>query len=341
MSESARHGSHVEHAFALEGGGSLPEARAAYLTLGRLNDDRSNAVLVTHGYTSSHTFVLPGSTAAEGSWSGLVGPGCAIDTDRYFVVASNALGSCHGSTGPASIDPRTGRAWGPDFPRITFGDVVRLQRCLLDGLGIARLRAVVGVSMGGFQALQWGVQYPDAVERVGAVLTHVHGRAVAPDGTGPLLAQLAASPGWNGGRFAPGALQDVLVPMRMATLQRYGMAQWLTDQGLDPDAREASLHAMAEQWAGQFDANSMVTLLDAVSNFDVTGQLGSLRARVLLVLSTTDALFPAEQGPATAALLKSQGVDVAFHALQSAYGHLASGLDWRGWETPLRQLIER
>lgn len=341
MSEAAHHAAHVEREFALERGGALPEARAAYLTLGRLNPDRSNAVLVAHGYTSSHTFVLPGSTAAEGSWSGLVGPGCAIDTDRYFVIASNALGSCHGSTGPASIDPTRGRPWGPDFPRITFGDIVRLQRRLLDSLGIVRLRAVVGVSMGGFQALQWGVQYPGAVQRVGAVLTHVHGRTVAPGGTGPLLAQLAAAPGWNGGHFAPGVMHDVLARMRMATLQRYGMDQWLTDEGLGPDTRAAALQAMAQRWAASFDANSMVTLLDAMLSFDVTGELASLRAKVLLVLSTTDVLFPASEGPATVALLARHGADVAFHPLQSAYGHLASGLDWRGWEAPLRQLVDR
>jgi homoserine O-acetyltransferase/O-succinyltransferase len=335
------HGAHVEHSFALERGGSLPEARAAYLTLGRLNAERSNAVMLAHGYTSSHTFVLPGSTAAEGSWSGLVGPGCAIDTDRYFVIASNALGSCHGSTGPATIDPATGRPWGPDFPRITFGDMVRLQRLLLESLGIARLRAVVGVSMGGFQALQWGIQYPNSMDRVGAVLTHVHGRTVAPGGTGPLLAQLETATGWNDGHYAPGAMQDVLARMRVATLQRYGMEKWLADEGLDPEARVASLQSMGKQWAESFDANAMVTLLDAIGKFDITGELGSLQAKTLLVLCTTDALFPATEGPATVELLASRGADVAFHPLHSAYGHLASGLDWRSWEAPLRQLIEQ
>jgi homoserine O-acetyltransferase/O-succinyltransferase len=340
MNETVHHAEHIEREFALELGGSLPEARAAYLTLGQLNADRSNAILIAHGYTSSHTFVLPASTAAEGSWSGLIGPGCAIDTDRYFVVASNALGSCHGTTGPASINPASGLPWGPDFPRITFSDIVRLQRWLLGSLGIVRLRAVVGVSMGGFQALQWGVQYPDAVERIGAVLTHVHGRSVAPTGTEPLLAQLATTPGWNGGRFAPGAMQDVLVRMRMGTLQRYGMEKWLEDDGLDPDSRASVLNAMSTQWAKSFDANSMVTLLDAIQNFDVTGKLSALCAKVLLVLSTSDALFPANEGPAIAALLESHGVDVEFHALQSAYGHLASGLDWRRWDEPLRRLVD-
>src|SRR5690606_9258434 len=116
--------------FQLAGGEVLPHADIAYVTLGKLNEEGTNAVLVTHGYTSSHRFILADDGASEGAWSGLVGPGKAIDTDRFFVICSNALGSCYGSTGPASIDPRTGRAYGAGFPEIKFDDVVRLQRAL-------------------------------------------------------------------------------------------------------------------------------------------------------------------------------------------------------------------
>lgn len=136
-------------------------------------------------------------------------------------------------------------------------------------------------------------------------------------------------------------MHDVLARMRIATLQRYGMENWLADQGLDPGSRAASLQAMAKQWAESFDANSMVTLFDAISTFDTTAELAALRANVLLVLSTSDALFPASEGPTIAALLASHGVKVAFHSLQSAYGHLASGLDWTAWEAPLRQLVNQ
>lgn len=144
----AMHGVHVERNFVLSSGVVLAEVNLAYVTLGRLNSERNNAVLVTHGYTSSHTFVLPDSTAAEGSWSELVGPGKAIDTDRFFVISSNTLGSCYGSTGPASIDPATGRCWGPAFPVIDFSDVIALQKSLVDAWGIRKLHAVAGVSMG-------------------------------------------------------------------------------------------------------------------------------------------------------------------------------------------------
>lgn len=121
-------------------------------------------VLVTHGFTSSHLFIGRASPAAsEGTWSGLVGPGRAIDTGRFFVVSSNMLGSSYGSTAPASTDPATGQPYGPDFPRLTLSDIVAAQRRMLSGMGIERLVAVVGPSYGGFQALAWGIDHPGAV----------------------------------------------------------------------------------------------------------------------------------------------------------------------------------
>src|SRR5258705_5145626 len=135
----------------LRHGGVLRDAGLAYVTYGALAPDRRNAVLLTHGYTSSHRFA-EGGAAAEGSWAPLVGPGRAIDTDRFFVVSSHMLGSSYGSTGPASIDPRTGRAYRPDVPPITLGDIVTAQRRLLGQLGVRELAAVGRPSYRGFQA---------------------------------------------------------------------------------------------------------------------------------------------------------------------------------------------
>jgi|SRR4051794_3576357 len=133
----------------LEGGGTLPEVTLAYVTRGRLAPDGRNAILVTHGYTSGPRMIEPGVASSEGAWSTLVGPGAPIDTDRYFVVCSNMLGSSYGSTNAASIDPRSGKPYGSRFPKITVTDIVTAQKRLLGQLGVTHLRAVVGPSMVG------------------------------------------------------------------------------------------------------------------------------------------------------------------------------------------------
>ncbi len=157
--------------FRVSGGEVLPEVTIAYCTRGRLAPDGRNAILVTHGYTSSHRMIVPGGASSEGAWSTLVGPGAAIDTDRYYVVCSNMLGSSYGSTNAASIDPRTGRPYGSRFPAITVADIVTAQKLLLDHLGVTHLRAVVGPSYGGFQAFQWAVTFPDFMDGIVPVVT--------------------------------------------------------------------------------------------------------------------------------------------------------------------------
>ena len=151
--------------FRLQSGIVMPEVTIAYATLGRLAPDRGNAVLVTHGNTSGPQMIDPGGSTGEGSWNELVGPGKAVDTDRYFAICPNMLGSSYGSTNAASIDPATGKPYGPRFPDITVSDIVATQRLLLDHLGIEKLVAIVGPSYGGFQAFQWAVNYPDAMQR--------------------------------------------------------------------------------------------------------------------------------------------------------------------------------
>src|SRR5271155_4366591 len=164
--------------FPLADGTVMPEATIAYETYGRLappngpNGGR-NAILCTHGYTASHHFA--GRSAANGSqpgsWDGLIGPGKAIDTDKLFVVASNMLGSSFGSTNGASLDPRTGKPYGPDFPAITVRDIVAAQKALIEMLGVRHLAAVAGPSYGGYQAFQWAVAYPGMMDAVVAVVT--------------------------------------------------------------------------------------------------------------------------------------------------------------------------
>src|SRR5690349_11099752 len=188
--------------FRLSDGTAMPEAEVAYETYGRLAHDGSNAVLIVHGYTSSHHAAgrNPANGNQPGWWNGLIGPGKAIDTDKLFVVSSNMLGSSFGSTNGASIDPATGKPYGPDFPAITVHDIVAAQKLLLDELGVKRLVAVAGPSYGGYQAFQWAVDYPDFVDGVVAVVTAP--RSQSPERSlAELQARLAKDPEWNGGRY--------------------------------------------------------------------------------------------------------------------------------------------
>ena len=159
---------------ALHSGRVLPDVQLAYATYGQLSARGDNAILVTHGYTASHALLAHGSGVAEGSWAPLIGPRRPLDPERFFIVCPNMLGSCYGSTGPASIDPATGRLYGGQFPDITFGDIVASQYALLQRLGVTHLRAVVGPSMGGFQALQWAVDHPRFVDVAAAIVSSTH-----------------------------------------------------------------------------------------------------------------------------------------------------------------------
>lgn len=320
----------------LRHGGVLRDARLAYVTYGAPAPDGRNAVLLTHGYTSSHLFA-EGGAAAEGSWAALVGPGRAIDTDRFFVVSSNMLGSSYGSTGPASIDPGTGRAYGPDFPPITLGDIVGAQRRLLERLGVRQLAAVVGPSYGGFQAFAWGVEFPDFVRALALVTTAP--RVVGAIPLDPLRRRLAADPRWNGGRHDAGAMVDTMTALREDTLRRYGMDAVLAARLPGAGERATALRAMARQWAEVFDPHSLLVLGAAANEFDATPGFARLRARVLFVLSTTDALFPPTLAATVMSALAAAGVDATYEQLDSPYGHLAPGADAAKWAPALARFL--
>src|SRR5207249_2559890 len=209
-------------AFKLESGQVLPELTLAYETYGRLAPDGRNAILVTHGFTSNHhaagKYTVTDPTA--GWWDGLIGPGKAIDTDRYFVVSSNMLGSSYGTTAPASQNPKTGKPYGPDFPDITLRDIIGAQKVLLDGLGVQHLVAVAGPSYGGYQAFQWAVTYPTFMSGVVPVVS-------APKGSGgdasvkALQDRFATDPNWNGGwHYDRGGIFPTLLQLRIETLER-------------------------------------------------------------------------------------------------------------------------
>lgn len=316
----------------------------AFARYGQLAPDGRNAILVTHGYTASHFMLAHGEGVAEGSWAPLIGPGKPLDTDRYFIVCANMLGSSYGTTGPASLDPATGQPYGPDFPDITLSDIVDVQRRLLTHLGVRHLKAIVGPSYGGFQALQWAVDHPDWVSNIGVVVS----APFLADGEHlnlpKLLASLRADPNWNGGRYHDhhdrGGVTDTLRQLRAETLQSYGMDEVLAARGLAPAERATRIAAMADTWAHEFDANAMVTLLKAALKFDVRPALGRITADVLYVIASSDKLFP--PNPQDLAALQTTRGQRPLHyvEMQTPFGHQASGPAHALWSGALQTLLD-
>jgi homoserine O-acetyltransferase/O-succinyltransferase len=330
------------HDFALANGTTLPEATIAYETYGRLAPHGRNAVLITHGYTGSHHAAgrNPANGNQPGTWDGLIGPGKAIDTDRLFVVASNMLGSSYGSTNAASINPATGRPYGPDFPAIMLRDIIAAQKALLDRLGVRHLVAVAGPSYGGYQAFQWAVAYPDFVDAIVPVNTAPWASANTDKQLADMTARLATDPEWNGGRYyGSSECKAVLTEIRIETLKRYGIEASMARRYADPAERETAIRAVAANWAGNWDANSLLILRRALLGFDARPEFGKIKAKVLYVLCRTDALFPPKIAPGIMQALAEAGVEARYFELDSDLGHSSSGQEHAKWSRVLRDFL--
>jgi len=315
----------------LQSGAVLPRVDVAFAHYGRLAEDGGNAVLVTHGYTASHRMLAHGDGVAEGSWAPLIGPGKVLDTDRYFIVCSNMLGSSYGTTGPASTDPATGRRYGADFPAFTLADIVEVQHRLLAQLGVRRLRCVVGPSYGGFQALQWAVDHADMVDSIGVIVSAPYLPPSEHMDLPRLEAALAAAP-------AHGGVEATLKRLRIATMQAYGMEEVLAARGLSPAEREQAIDVMSGRWAQEFDADSLVALLRAAVVFDLRRHLDRVGCRVLHVVASTDKLFPPDQ--AVQADMAGIRGPCRYLEMQTPFGHQASGPAHALWSGALRELLE-
>ncbi|GAA3038578.1 homoserine O-acetyltransferase MetX [Microbacterium dextranolyticum] len=351
-------------AFRTENGQGLPFARLAYEAWGELNAARDNAVLILHALTGdSHVRgeAGPGHPTA-GWWEDVVGPGAAIDTDRWFVVAPNMLGGCQGSTGPSSIGP-DGREWGPRFPYLTIRDQVAAQVALADDLGIGRWAAVIGGSMGGMHALEWGVGHPDRLERL-AVL------AAPPTTTADQIAlnsvQLEAiriDPRFAGGEYydAPdgeGPHRGLALARRMALLNYRSPVElnlrfqrsW--QSGVSPlggsgrFAVESYLDFHGNKFTRRFDANSYLTLVEAMNSHDIGRDRGGVEdalarvtARTLVLGIDSDRLFPVEGQERIFRGIRST-IDPETVVLSSDFGHDGFLIETAVVGAHLRRLLE-
>ncbi|MET0386556.1 MAG: alpha/beta fold hydrolase [Polyangiales bacterium] len=331
--------------FALSNGVVMPEVTLAYETYGQLAPHATNAILVTHGFTSSHHAAgrNPANDHQPGFWHELIGPGKAIDTRRFFVVSSNMLGSAFGSTNAASVDPATGRPYGPDFPAITLRDIVAAQKRLLDALGVRRLAAVAGPSYGGYQAFQWSVAYPDFVAAIAAVNTAPWASLQTAQKVAEVTATLARDPDWHDGRYhgrgVDAGPRRALTAIRIETLKRYGVEASLAAHYPDPAARDARIGELAARWAHTWDAHSLIILRRALIGFDARPCFGTIKARVLYVLCRSDQLFPPSIAPEVMQGLTAAGVAARYVELDSDLGHSSSGPAHAQWSPALRELL--
>jgi len=336
----------------LDSGQELGPFRMAYKCWGRLNDDASNVVLICHALTGDH-YVIGESplTGKAGWWEKMVGPGKPVDTEKMFVICINVLGSCAGSTGPSEINPQTGEPYGIDFPVITITDMVRAQAMLLDHLGIEKLNCVIGGSMGGMQALQWSVTYPDRIDSVIAIATTWRHSAqnIAFHEVGRQA--IMADPNWNHGKYydqneAPHA---GLAVARMAAHITYMSESTLTSRfgrnlqnrdklayGFDADFQiESYLRHQGISFVDRFDANSYLYITRAMDYYDLTieyeGVLASAfkdnKTRFCILSFNSDWLYTTEESRQIVKALNAVGARVSFAEIDMDKGHDSFLLD--------------
>ncbi|GAN76478.1 homoserine O-acetyltransferase [Acidisphaera rubrifaciens HS-AP3] len=335
---------------ALDCGEHLPELVVAYRSYGRLNADRSNAVLVCHALTGDQYVAEHHPlTGKPGWWDAVVGPGRPVDTDRFFVICANVLGGCMGSTGPRSLRP-DGRLWGTDFPPITIRDMVRAQKRLVEHLGIRRLFAVIGGSMGGMQALQWAASYPESVFAAVPVATASYHSAqnIAFHEVGRQA--IFADPDYQDGRY----WESGRIPARgLAVARMCAHITYLSEQALtrkfgrrlqnasglavfgEMFEVESYLRHQGSSFVRRFDANSYLTITRAMDYFDLAADHGGDVAnafrgtptRFLLVSFSSDWLFPTAESRTMVRALNRAAANVSFVEVSTDKGHDAFLLD--------------
>lgn len=348
----------------LDSGVKLGPITLAYETYGQLNAQATNAILICHALTGdAHVAGYHADDSKPGWWDHYVGPGKPIDTQKYFVICSNILGSCMGSCGPASINPDTGQYWGLDFPIVTIADMVQAQRALIHYLGIKRLLAVVGGSLGGMQALQWVASYPDMMDGILALATTSRHAPQAIAFNEVARQSIMSDPHWQNGNYYNGQRPD----LGLAVARMIGHITYLSDESMHikfgRELRQGSkftfnfetefqiesyLHHQGHKFVERFDANAFLYITKAADYFDLNlhdpnsparQAFAATQARFLLVSFTSDWLYPTYQSRQIVNVLKELGRNVSFCELSAAWGHDAFLLPHQGLETIIQGFL--
>ncbi len=353
----------------LQRGGHIAPVAVAYETWGKLNAAGDNAVLITHALTGSphaHDTENPGDPKAAW-WNPLIGLGRFFDTSRYYVICSNILGGCYGTTGPSSVDPNTGRPYGMRFPVITIRDMVEVQRKLIEHLGVRQLAMVAGGSIGGQQSLEWAVAYPELVRKaiVVAATAALTAQAIAFSEVGRQA--ILADPLWQGGDYLPGeGPREGLAIARMLAMITYQSEEAMelrfarrparnknvsapsgfTDPGERFDV-EGYLYHQGEALVRRFDANSYLYISRAMDLYDVSegypsleAALSRLRSKALFIGIRSDFLFPAARVRWLADQVRAAGGEAIYAELDSPHGHDAFLKEWEQMTSALNLIKE-
>lgn len=332
----------------LESGEILSSLTIAYETYGKLNRDQSNAILICHALSGdAHVAGFHEGEKRAGWWDTVIGPGKAFDTERYFVICSNIIGGCKGSTGPSSVNPATGKPYGASFPVITIRDMVNAQKLLIDHLSISRLYAITGGSMGGMQVLQWTVSYPDVVKKAIVIATSGYStpQQIAFNEVGRIA--ITSDPGWENGNYYDQKSYDSFGPARgLAIARMIGHITYLSDESMHAKfgralqgkdrigfdfstdfAVESYLHHQGDTFTKRFDANSYLYITKAIDYFDITKDgsltkgLSEAEAAFLVISVSSDWLYPPYQSQEIVSALTANELEVHYCEIRSNYGH--------------------
>ena len=334
----------IEDDLKLSSGKTLSNVELAYETYGKLNSAKSNAILVCHALTGdANAAGYHDNKSKPGWWDIVIGPGKALDTEKYFIICSNVLGGCKGTTGPQSINPKTGKEYALDFPIITIEDMVHAQKKLIEHLGIKKLYAVIGGSMGGMQALQWTVSYPSMMYKASIIATTARSapQQIAFNEVG--RQSIVSDPFWNHGEYYG---NEHTPRAGLSVARMIGHITYLSDQsmykkfGRDLQDRdelsydfaldfqvESYLHHQGESFVRRFDANSYLYITKAVDYFDmaIDGSLPDglkpIKAKMQIIAVDSDWLYPVDQSKDLLTALQTNDVDVIYNEVKSEYGH--------------------
>jgi homoserine O-acetyltransferase len=332
-------------------GGRLAEVTLAYETWGKLSASADNAIIIFTGLSPSAHAASSALDKSPGWWEYMIGPGKAIDTDRFFVVCANSLGGCHGSTGPISINPETGQRYGGDFPDVTVEDIARSGYCLMRELGVHKLHAAVGSSMGGMSSIAYALQYPGEIDYLISISAATSALPLTIAMRSLQREIIRSDPAWNNGHYEDDSkpLSGMSLARKLGLVSYRAADEWnskfdrarlpaekLTGQRFEREFEiENYLEYNAQKFINSFDPNSYLYLSRSMDWFDIAEHGNSLQdgmskldvRKALVVGVTTDILFPSRQQREIADLMRSTGTDVDYVEIDSANGHDAFLID--------------
>jgi homoserine O-acetyltransferase len=326
----------IDEPFHFESGKSIPSVSVAYETYGKLNESCTNAILICHALTGdSHASSYNSPEGREGWWDGLIGKGKAFDPEKYFIVCSNFLGGCYGTSGPASINPATNKIYRNDFPQMTVRDMVNVQYKLIQHLGIKKLKTIAGGSLGGMQALEWALMYPDFVESIIPMATSARHSAWAIGLNEIQRKAIKDDPVFNNGNYSVQPIKGLSTARMLAMMSYRSDLNFANkfDRNIKADSKnsakpffevESYLHYQGQKLVKRFDANTYIYISRVMDLHDVSNgrgsledTLGKIKSKTLCVGIDTDLLYPVHEQKNIAALIPNS----QYFEIKSQYGH--------------------